>query len=217
MNFQGLFEAYLPFLKNLFNFILLVAFLFVFFLPRNFSEFKKVIIEGFETIIVAVLVLFTVYVLIAFPVEVSGSSVSPNLETGDRLLVEKLTSKIEGYSRGDIVVLRPPDYDYIDYVKRIVGLPGDTVKIYNCQIFINRNDTKFQLNEEIYLSSEICTLGGKSLVEGRVYTLKQDEYIVLGDNRNNSQDSRFFGIVKQDRLQGKVVARFWPPDKVKLY
>jgi signal peptidase I len=198
-------------------FVLFGILLVVFVKPKNFQEFKNVFIEGFETIIVAVLVLFSVYVVVAFPVEVSGTSMQPNLETGDRLLVEKITPILEGYSRGDMVVLHPPDADYIDYVKRIVGIPGDTVKIYNCQVFINREDTKFVLNEDSYLSEEICTLGGKSIVEGRVYTLKDGEYMVLGDNRSQSTDSRFFGVVKKNRLQGKVVARFWPTDKVKLY
>jgi signal peptidase I len=217
MNFEKMFENLSVFVPNFVSFLFLILLFIVFIKPKNLLELKKVVLEGLETIIVAVLVLFIVYVLVAFPVEVSGSSMSPNLETGDRLLVEKLTSKIDGYKRGEIVVLHPPDYDYIDYVKRIVGLPGDTVKIYNCQVFINREDTKFVLNEEIYLDKEICTLGGKSLVEGRVYTLKEGEFVVLGDNRPNSQDSRFFGIVRENRIQGKVVARFWPPDKVKLY
>ena len=217
MNFEKMFENLSVFVPNFVSFLFLIILFIVFIKPKNLLELKKAVLEGLETIIVAVLVLFIVYVLVAFPVEVSGSSMSPNLETGDRLLVEKLTSKIDGYKRGEIVVLHPPDYDYIDYVKRIVGLPGDTVKIYNCQVFINREDTKFVLNEEIYLDKEICTLGGKSLVEGRVYTLKEGEFVVLGDNRPNSQDSRFFGIVRENRIQGKVVARFWPPDKVKLY
>lgn len=217
MNFLKMFENISALLPNIVTFVFLIVLFIVFIKPKNLSELKEVVTEGLETIIVAVLVLFTVYVLVAFPVEVSGSSMSPNLETADRLLVEKLTSKIEGYKRGDIVVLHPPDYDYIDYVKRVVGIPGDTIKIYNCQVFINRDDTKFVLNEEIYLDKEVCTLGGKSLVEGRVYTLKDQEFVVLGDNRSNSQDSRFFGIVKEERLQGKVVARFWPFDKVKLY
>jgi signal peptidase I len=177
----------------------------------------KSFLEYLEVMIVSFLVLMAVYVTIAFPVEVSGASMSPNLETGDRLLVEKLTKYFEPYNRGDIVVLHPPDSDYIDYVKRIVGIPGDTVKIFNCQVLINRNDTKFLLDEKIYLPEEVCTLGGKSLVDGRVYTLKEDEYVVLGDNRGNSQDSRFFGILKENRIQGKVVARFWPPDKLKIY
>jgi signal peptidase I len=181
------------------------------------KEIRDSIIEFIETIIVAFLVLVTVYSTVAFPVEVSGASMQPNLESGDRLLVEKLTKFFEPYQRGDIVVLHPPENDYIDYIKRIVGLPGDTVKIYNCQIYISKNDSKFTLDETVYLSKEICTLGGKGLVEGRIYTLKEDEYMVLGDNRNNSQDSRFFGVLKKDRIQGKVVARFWPFDKVFLY
>lgn len=181
------------------------------------KEFRDSVIEYIETIIVAFLVLLSVYSTVAFPVEVSGASMHPNLETGDRLLVEKLTSFFEPYQRGDIVVLHPPENDYIDYIKRIVGLPGDIVKIYNCQIYISRSDSKFVLDEASYLNKDICTSGGKSLIEGRIYTLKEDEYMVLGDNRTNSQDSRFFGVLKKDRIQGKVVARFWPFDKVFLY
>jgi len=206
--------------RFIFQISLLLVFgiiILTFFRPKNFSEFKKAIVEGFETIIVAVLVLMSVYVVVAFPVEVSGQSMSPNLESGDRLLVEKLTKYLQPYERGDIVVLHPPETDYIDYIKRIVGLPGDTIKIYGCKIHISRDDTKFLLDETVYLSSEVCTLGGKSIVDGRIYTLKDGEYLVLGDNRANSQDSRFFGILKGDRIQGKVVARFFPFDKVKLY
>jgi len=183
----------------------------------SLKDIKVAVIDFVETLIVATLVLFSVYATFAFPVEVSGASMQPNLETGDRLLVEKVTKYFDGYSRGEIIVLHPPDSDYIDYVKRIIGVPGDTIKIYNCQVFITRNDTKFVLNEEAYLDSKSCTLGGKSIVEGRIYTLKDTEYLVLGDNRGNSQDSRFFGILNEDRIQGKVVARFWPPAKVKLY
>jgi len=180
-------------------------------------KLKNSILETFETILTSFLVLMTVYVLIAFPVEVSGSSMSPNLETGDRLLVEKLTKNVEGFSRGDIVVLHPPENDYIDYVKRIVGVPGDTIKIINCKILVSRNNVKYELDESLYLPSEVCTNGGKSLNEGRVYTLKDNEYAVFGDNRGNSADSRFFGLVSQDRIQGKVVARIWPFDKLNLY
>jgi signal peptidase I len=178
---------------------------------------KNSILESVETLLTSFIVLMTVYVVVAFPVEVSGSSMSPNLETGDRLLVEKVTRLFEGYSRGDIVVLHPPENDYIDYVKRIVGMPGDTIKIVNCKVMISRNDTKFLLNEELYLSPEVCTNGGKSLAEGRIYNLKVNEYVVLGHNRGNSSDSRYFGIVSEDRIQGKVVARLWPFEKAKLY
>jgi len=178
---------------------------------------KNSILESVETLLTSFIVLMTVYVLVAFPVEVSGSSMSPNLETGDRLLVEKLTQLFEGYNRGDIVVLHPPENDYIDYVKRIIGIPGDTIKIINCKILISRDDTKFLLNEEIYLSPEVCTNGGKSLSEGRIYILKENQFVVLGDNRDNSSDSRYFGIISKDRIQGKVVARMWPFEKVKLY
>lgn len=210
MNFES-------FLNPVISVFVLIVLIFAFTGSFNIQSLKKSLLEVTETILVAVLVLLTVYVTIAFPVEVSGSSMFPNLETGDRLLVEKITRYIEGYKRGEIVVLHPPENDYIDYVKRIVGIPGDTVKIYNCQVFISRDDSKFILDESLYLDSTICTVGGKNIVDGRVYTLSSDEFLVLGDNRTNSQDSRFFGILKEDRIQGKVVARFWPPAKVNIY
>lgn len=182
-----------------------------------FYKLKLLISESLETILTSFLVLMSVYVVIAFPVEVSGQSMYPNLDTGDRLLVEKLTKYYEGYSRGDIVVLHPPDSEFIDYVKRIVAIPGDTIKIADCKIFINRKEVTYMLNERIYLPKDVCTVGGRSLNEGRPYVLKEKEYVVMGDNRENSSDSRAFGIINESRIQGKVVARMWPFDKLVIY
>lgn len=182
-----------------------------------FYKLRLLISESLETILTSFLVLMLVYVVIAFPVEVSGQSMYPNLDTGDRLLVEKITKYTEGYSRGDIVVLHPPDNDFIDYVKRIVAVPGDTVKIINCRIYINRDGVTYILNEDSYLSKEVCTIGGKGINEGRPYVLKEKEYIVMGDNRENSSDSRSFGVVRESKIQGKVVARMWPFDKLLVY
>ena len=184
---------------------------------NSFKEKLFYILEASESLVVSILVLLTIYVLIAFPVEVSGSSMSPNFETGDRLLIERLTKFVEDYQIGDTVVLHPPQADFIDYIKRIVALPNDTVKIFNCRVEILRNGIKYELDEKVYLPEGLCTVGGRVVQDGRVYTLKDNEYMVLGDNRNNSQDSRAFGFVTKDRIQGKVVARFWPFDKVKLY
>ena len=183
----------------------------------NLKQLTSSVLEVLEELTVGFIVLMTVYIVVAFPVEVSGASMSPNLETGDKLLVEKVTKYFEPYNRGDIVVLHPPENDYIDYVKRVIAVPGDTIKIYGCDIFISRDNNKYKLNEGSYLDEKACTNGGKKLIEGRIYTLKENEYIVLGDNRANSQDSRVFGIVDSGRIQGKVVARFWPFDKVKIY
>lgn len=182
-----------------------------------FHKFRLFIFESLETIITCILVLMTIYVLIAFPVEVSGQSMYPNLDTGDRLLVEKITKYFEGYSRGDIVVLHPPENDFIDYVKRVVAVPGDTIKITDCKIYVNRGDVTYLLNESSYLPKNVCTVGSKGINEGRLYVLKENEYAVMGDNRENSSDSRAFGIINESRIQGKVVARLFPFDKLVIY
>ncbi len=171
---------------------------------------KSVIIEIVETLIVSYLVLMVVFKLIAFPEQVVGASMTPTLHTGDRILVQRLTKLFREFTRGEIVVLEPPGLDGTHYVKRIVGMPGDIVKISDCFVTISNNGTKYEL-DEYYLEKTECTLGGSMIPEGRALRLKDDEFMVLGDNRSNSADSRAFGVISKDRIQGTVVFRFWPP------
>jgi signal peptidase I len=181
------------------------------------SRIKTSLFEWFESVFTSVIVLFIVYVLIAFPVLVQGESMYPNLETSDQLLIEKITPIISGYSRGDIVVLHPPEMDFQNYIKRVIALPGERVKIYNCRVQLRTNNGVFTLNEEAYLPKDVCTSGGKALKDGWEYSLKENEYMVLGDNRGNSQDSRVFGFITKDRIQGKAVSLFWPFSKFRIY
>jgi len=182
-----------------------------------FGKITKAIIEWIESFITSIVVLFTIYVLIAFPVVVEGESMYPTLHTKDQLLIEKVTPLFSGYVRGDILVVHPPNMDYINYIKRIVALPGEKVKIHNCQVIIRTADGEFSLDESAYLDKNVCTTGGRVLRDGWEYSLADDEYMVLGDNRNNSQDSRNLGFIKKNRIQGKLVSLFWPFDRAKLY
>lgn len=159
------------------------------------------------------IVLFAIYLWVAMPETVFGASMEPNFYTGERVIVDKVTKHFREFSRGDVVVLNPPGNDDIDYIKRIVGIPGDIVKIKDCNVYISVNGEKFILREE-YLSPQICTSTSSWLKEGHSLKIDGGFYLVLGDNREESADSRIFGLVSKDRILGRVIFRFWPLGKL---
>lgn len=168
--------------------------------------------EMLETLVSSVIVILVIYSTIAFPELVVGSSMEPNFYTGERILVEKVTKYFSPFKRGDIVVLHPPGNDNIDYIKRIIGVPGDIIKIVDCVVYIKSGEESF-LYQEDYLLDDSCTMGGTKIREGRSFKIEGEDYLVLGDNREKSMDSRVFGLVPRERILGKVVFRFWPLSK----
>lgn len=179
---------------------------------RSFFKQYPAIKEALETIFTSIAVLLVIYMTIAFPEVIVGESMEPTLQTGDRVLVENFTKRFGTYERGDVVVLIPATEDEKHFIKRIIGIPGDIIKVVDCGVFISRDSEKFKLNES-YLQENTCTRGGNGLREGRSIRLGANEFVVLGDNRGNSVDSRMFGIVKKEEIIGKAVVRFWPPTK----
>ena len=174
---------------------------------------KSFLLELAESFISSMLVLFLLYKFVAMPEVVHGASMHPNFKSGERILMERITKHLKPFERGEVVILHPPGNKNIDYIKRIVGIPGDIIKIKDCEVYINRDGDKFIL-EEKYLPSEVCTVEGSGLKEGRSLRLKEREYAVFGDNRLNSVDSRTFGVIKEKDILGRVVFRFWPLDKL---
>jgi signal peptidase I len=134
--------------------------------------------------------------------EVQSISMEPTLHEGQFLIVSKFAYRLRPPQRGDIVVLDPPDErSQIPYIKRVIGLPGDRVEVRNGRVWIDG----VALNEP-YVS-------GPALYE-RTFELKNDEYLVLGDNRNNSSDSHVWGTLPEKNLIGKTVFRYWPIEKL---
>lgn len=192
--------------------------------PKRIDDNKEIknetyldfIIETLETFLTSFIVLMVIYWTIALPEVVQGASMEPTFYTGERILVEKVTKRFSDFDRGDIVILNPPGNDNVDYVKRVIGIEGDIIKILNCNVYITRDGEKFVLDEP-YLYDGVCTIEGPSLKEGRSVEVKAGEYLVLGDNREKSADSRVFGLIKKDRILGRVIFRFWPIEKAKLF
>ena len=160
-------------------------------------------------LIITVFVLFGVF--IAQPVVVEGTSMLPQLHDGERLLVNKLVYyKIESVSwghleRGDIVVFWYPKEPDKSYVKRVIGLPGETVEVKNGVVYIDGK----QLNEP-YLDTE----HNQSLPSHPPKKVDEHYYFVMGDNRDNSSDSRYWGLVPEKYIYGKAFFRYWKPSNI---
>ena len=129
---------------------------------------------------------------------ISGPSMQPTLHDGDNLIVDKISYRFTDPKRYDIIVFPYRYQEDTFYIKRIIGLPGETVQVINGYVYINGELRK----DEIY-GAEVMEDAG---IASEPITLGEDEYFVLGDNRNNSEDSRFadIGLVKSDHIEGKV-------------
>jgi signal peptidase I len=156
--------------------------------------------------VLAVFMLLLVFV--AQPVVVEGTSMLPTLHEGERLVVNKLIYyKIKSFSwghleRGDVVVFWYPKDPDKSYVKRIIGLPGDTVEIKNGVVYVNG-----EVMNELYLDANYNQASG-NLERKKV---EDHYYFVMGDNRDNSSDSRLWGLVPEKYIYGKVFFRYWMP------
>lgn len=157
-----------------------------------------------EVLVFAIGIFFFVYLLIMRPHKISGASMSPNYPDSEYLLTERVTYYRSNPKRGDVVVFTPP-ISSDDYIKRIIGLPGEEVTVRGGRVYINGN-----LLKEDYLKSDVYTEAGSFLQEGIGYVVKNDEFIVLGDNRPHSYDSRSFGPIKKKVINGRAWVIYWP-------
>ncbi|MGC9521184.1 MAG: signal peptidase I [Anaerolineae bacterium] len=153
-----------------------------------------------ETLLLAAIIFLVVNTLTG-RYEVQSISMEPTLHEGQYLIVSKFSYWFRSPQRGDIVVLEPPDdRSAIPYIKRVVGLPGEHVEVREGRVWVDG----IALNEP-YVS-------GPPLYQEDV-RLAEDQYLVLGDNRNNSSDSHVWGTLPRENILGKTVFRYWPPEK----
>ena len=152
----------------------------------------------------SVLVSFFIILFVYQPVKVEGGSMEPGLEDQERIFINKLVYRLESIGRGDIVVFRYPRDTRKSFIKRVIALPGDRVRIDYGHVYLNG-----QLVAEPYVPAEY--LDGKSYPESVV---PANSYFVLGDHRSMSNDSREFGPVLRGYIYGKAVFGYWPMEKV---
>lgn len=171
---------------------------------------KKELIQYAACILIAILLASIIRIYVMELIDVDGSSMESTLSNGNFLVLDKITYRFDDPERFDIIVFQPEFFDEDKlYIKRVIGLPGETVQIIDGDIFING-----ELLEENYGREEM-EKAGRAKEE---IVLGEDEYFVLGDNRNHSTDSRSdsVGNVKREYIRGRAYVRIWPLNKLTM-
>jgi signal peptidase I len=161
-----------------------------------------------EVIVFAVAIFLFVYLLLLQPHKIKGDSMQPNFPNGEYLLTDKVSYRFREPKRGEVIVFEAPPTENEEFIKRIIGLPGELVFVKEGSVFING-----QRLEEAYLGPGAVTLSGNFLKEGEEILIPQAEYLVMGDNRLHSSDSRSWGFVPKDKITGRAWVIYWPVAK----
>ena len=168
---------------------------------RGFFAF---IWEVLKIVIIALLIVVPIRYFLFQPFFVRGQSMEPNFENGDYLIIDEISYRFGSPQRGEVVVFKYPQNPSQRYIKRIVGLPEETVEIEDGKVIIFNWEGSQTLDESDYLPASCQTPGDVRA------SLNEDEYFVLGDNRASSADSRSWGPLPKENIIGRVLFRAWP-------
>lgn len=171
---------------------------------------KKEIIEWVEVIVAAVIIAFVLNRFIVVNAKVPSGSMEKTIMTGDRLYGNRLAYLKDDPQRGDVVIFKAPDDESQLYVKRVIGIPGDKVVVIDGLVYIN--DSDIPLDESSYVTKDV------PIGDFGPYEVPEGCYFVMGDNRNNSFDARFWNntYLHRDKILGKAWFRYYPnPSMIK--
>ena len=180
------------------------------------STGKSIVREYIEAILIALILAFFIRTFVVQAFKIPSGSMKPTLLVGDHILVNKFIYGIRNPLNGniwisvnkperkDIIVFRFPQDKELDYIKRVIGLPGDTIEIRDKQVYVNNQ--LLEVKSAVHLEPEILPSIRDNF--GPV-TVPENSYFVMGDNRDNSSDSRFWGFVEQKLVKGKAFMIYW--------
>ena len=164
-----------------------------------------------ETVVISLSIFLIVYLFFMQPHQVNGQSMVPNFQSGEYVLTDKISYRLGNPERGDVIVFHAPEAAHCakgtgcDFIKRVLGVPGDTIEIKNNAVYVNG-----QKLPEPYIPADYKVLPGNYTKNGPV-TLGENEYFASGDNRPYSSDSRAWGPITKEDVVGKAFFRYWPP------
>lgn len=181
--------------------------------PSWLNAAGRFVIELAEVVIISLAIILPIRYFLIQPFYVKGASMEPTFDDREYLIIDEISFRFREIERGEVVVFRYPHDPRQYFIKRIVGLPGETVHVQNnsVTIFSDEHPDGFVLDESSYLDPETVTRGDRKTI------LAEDEFFVLGDNRGSSLDSRTFGQLHEKYIIGRAWIRGWPLDKVTVF
>ncbi len=178
-------------------------------------------LEIVETLVLTLVIYLLIHNFIAQPFEVEQNSMVPTINEGEYVLIDKVSPRFSDYQRGDIVVFNPPtgySEGGVPFIKRVIGLPGDTVRLENGHVLVTPPGGSAVRLDEPYINADIrgnpeATLPRDAAGTSQ-WTVPTGSYFVMGDNRTVSQDSRVFGPITRDLIIGRAWLRYFPLNKI---
>lgn len=170
------------------------------------------LVDSVQTFLMAAAVFLVIYIFLFRPFEVKGDSMYPNFLDSEYVLTNLITLRFNNPVLGDVIVFKAPTDTEKDFIKRVIGRPGDTVEVKGGSVYLNGN----LLDESKYLKPDVKTYGGAFLKDNIPVTVPPDNYFVMGDNRLYSSDSREWGFVSKDKLIGESMFVYWPVNHMEL-
>jgi len=171
------------------------------------EKLRTHIIDFIQSVVVIGAIFALIYLFVAQPHKVSGNSMVPTFHNNDYILTDKLTYRFRTPQRGDVIVLKNPRNENQDFIKRIIGLPGETISVKDSFVYINGLEM-----QELYLPTETLTSPGNFLREDEEIKVGPNQMVVFGDNRGASSDSREWGPITKEEIVGRVIFRYFPLD-----
>lgn len=170
--------------------------------PIKTEKSESSVWEFVKVVIISLVIVIPIRTYVAQPFIVEGNSMEPNFRDGEYLIIDELSYYFKPPQRGEVIVFRYPLNPSEFFIKRIIGLPGETVDIKNNKLFINGD-----LVNEGYLPQNLQTGPDETI------KLQENQYFVMGDNRTVSSDSRTWGALPKNNITGRALIRLWPLNK----
>lgn len=170
------------------------------------------LIDSVQTFLIAAAIFLVIYLFLFRPYEVKGESMFPNFYDKEYVLTNLIVLRFQNPKLGDVVVFKAPPEPEKDYIKRVIGVAGDTVSVKDGDVYLNGK----LLDQSSFLKPTVKTYPGAFLSEGETVTVPSDEFFVMGDNRTASSDSREWGFVKKDGIIGESLFVYLPLNRMRL-
>src|SRR3989344_6320719 len=173
-----------------------------------FAKLKSTVWEVTKMVVITLIIVVPIRTYVAQPFIVSGASMDPTFRDHEYLIVDELSYYLREPARGEVIIFRFPNDPSKFFIKRIIGLPGETVMIKNSQVSVKQGEQTVKI-DETYLASQ------QSLADTEL-KLGTEEYFVMGDNRKVSHDSRSWGALPADQITGRALIRLFPPQRLSI-